>query len=516
VRVDKTKNLFVTKQPPEKTKGHIIRVAFQSAVDKEFDYLVPDNLWPIQNGQRVEAPFGRANKLTIGFCVETDIDHRDHRDTQRKKRRKFELKSVRKVVDERPLLDTELLELARWIAGYYICPLGQVLSAMVPAAVKKKAGVKKERLIYLTDESEKLTETIKGKKQKQIVALLKQLRAIDPASAVKLNSVLEIAGSTKSPLAKLVDNRIVRVASEEFFPELPVIPRLLLKKLEEDIAPNADQQKALDIINDKIDSERFSVTLLHGVTDSGKTELYIRAIQHCLTKGKGAIVLLPEIALTTQTVQRFSSRFERLALMHSGLTAAQRNIQWQKIKAGRANVVIGARSAVFAPLKKLGLIVIDEEHEPSYKQDTLPRYHGRDVAVKRAQLADAHCILGSATPSLETLANCKNKQYFNLIRLPKRVMDLPGPQMKLVDMRTQPYSSDGINLISEPLAKHLEKTLAKGEQAILLLNRRGYSNFIYCPACRYTADTRCTAETATLPLPSTKKDYLKLQVPQQF
>ncbi len=181
----------------------------------------------------------------------------------------------------------------------------------------------------------------------------------------------------------------------------------------EAVVLNEDQRKALSHINAQIDSGKFGVTLLYGVTDSGKTELYMRAIETVLQKGRGAIVLLPEIALTAQTVQRFGARFNNIAVMHSGLTAAQRNVQWQKIKSGEADVVIGARSAVFAPLPKLGLIVVDEEHEPSYKQDTAPRYHGRDVAIKRAQLADAHCILGSATPSLETLANCQSKKYFD-------------------------------------------------------------------------------------------------------
>jgi primosomal protein N' (replication factor Y) len=230
--------------------------------------------------------------------------------------------------------------------------------------------------------------------------------------------------------------------------------------------------------------------LLHGVTDSGKTELYIRAIEAVLTKSKTAIVLLPEIALTTQTVQRFSARFARVAVMHSGLTAGQRNVQWQKIRMGQTDVVIGARSAIFAPLANVGLIVVDEEHEPSYKQDTAPRYHGRDVAIKRAQLAKAHCILGSATPSLESLRNSQTRSSFTLVRLPKRVMDLPMPQMRLVDMRQRGITKDHHDLLSVPLTEHLAQTLERGEQAILLLNRRGYSNLVFCASCKYTLQCR--------------------------
>jgi len=253
----------------------------------------------------------------------------------------------------------------------------------------------------------------------------------------------------------------------------------------------------MDHINKQIKSARFAVTLIHGVTDSGKTELYIRAIQQVLAKGRSAIVLLPEIALTTQTIQRFNARFDNIAVMHSGLTAAQRNVQWQNIKAGQANLVIGARSAVFAPLENLGLIVVDEEHEPSYKQDTAPRYNGRDVAIKRTHIANAQCILGSATPSLETLRNCETRRHFHLVRLPKRVMNLPMPKMNLVDMRTCVRSKGGIELISPPLMRKLSDVLAKGEQAILLLNRRGYSNFVFCPSCKHTLQCRNCDVTLT-------------------
>jgi primosomal protein N' (replication factor Y) len=212
------------------------------------------------------------------------------------------------------------------------------------------------------------------------------------------------------------------------------------------------------------------VSLLHGVTDSGKTEVYIRAIQHCVAAGKRAIILLPEIALTAQTVQRFSSRFENVAILHSQLSGPQRNAQWRSIKTGQADVVIGARSAIFAPVENLGLVVVDEEHESSYKQDTVPRYHGRDVAVKRAHLADAHCILGSATPSLETLHNCQTKKHYTLLELPKRVNDLPMPEMKRVDMTTAFADTEhkGVQLLSPPLREHLAKVL----DAILCIVRR--------------------------------------------
>jgi len=475
-----TANLFESAEP-EQSANHVIRVAFESGVDSEFDYLVPDELWPVQVGQRIETPFGKADKHEIGFCVETDIP-------QKEKQRRFKLKAISGVIDKEPLIDSGLMELARWISGYYVCPLGQVLAAMVPAAVKKGAGVTTQRYVYLAGDVQDQAGQFRGKKQRQIIEYLQKMRCLDSQSAVELQQLLAEVGCTNVPINRLAQKQIVKITQKTVLKSLPAIPEAMVLKTEEVIL-NDDQKKVLAHITDEIDGGKFSVTVLHGVTDSGKTELYIRAIEAVLKTGRGAIVLLPEIALTAQTVQRFSSRLEKIAVMHSGLTAAQRNVQWQKIRSGEANVVIGARSAVFAPLPKLGLVVVDEEHEPSYKQDTAPRYHGRDVAIKRAQLADAHCILGSATPSLETLLNCQTKKYFAMVRLPNRVMNLPFPEMRLVDMRDY-TRGDGITLISEPLADHLRAVLDKKEQAILLLNRRGYSNFVFCPSCKHILHCR--------------------------
>ena len=491
-----TDGLFALDEAEEAVCSHIIRVAFASAADAEFDYSVADELWPIEVGQRVEVPFGRKDKAEVGFCVETGISQSEHREAQREKGKIFKLKRVSRVVDKEPLVDAGLMELARWISGYYVCPLGQVLAAMVPGAVKKGAGVKTQRYIYLAEGADEAIGGLRGEKQKQIAALLQERKAVCRESALEIQELLGAVGCGREPVKRLAEKQIVVIGRKTILTALPAIPEAIAIKAEEVIL-NEDQQKALTHIRGRMDSGEFGVTLLHGVTDSGKTELYMRAIEAVLGKRRRAIVLLPEIALTAQTVQRFSVRFERVAVMHSGLTAAQRNVQWQKIRAGEADVVIGARSAVFSPLGELGLIVVDEEHEPSYKQDTVPRYNGRDVAIKRAQLANAHCILGSATPSLETLSNCRDKKHFSIARLPKRVMDLPMPEMRLVDMRQGSVTQKGVNLISEPLGEQLRKALAKGEQAILLLNRRGYSNFVFCPSCKHTLGCRNCDVTLT-------------------
>ena len=496
----RTESLFGQGRDEQAVCNHIIRVAFEAGVDASFDYFVPDKLWPVRPGQRVEVPFGRGDKLQTGFCAAADVSPEQSFISRGRGRK---LKRVRQVIDKEPLIDAQLMALAEWISNYYVCPLGQVLAAMVPSAVKKGIGVRTKKYIYLAEDIGAAVKQLRGKKQKQVVEFLEENRALSSKDGIELGKLLTKVGCTDAVLKKLAEKQVIKFARRTVLKALPAIPEGMAIRAGEVIL-NDEQRQALAQINAGIDSGRFGVTLLYGVTDSGKTELYIRAIASVLEKGKAAIVMLPEIALTTQTIQRFSARFERIAVMHSQLSASARNAQWQKIKAGEADVVIGARSAVFAPASKLGLIVVDEEHEPSYKQDTAPRYNGRDVAIKRAQLANAHCILGSATPSLESMFNCRSRKHFSLVRLRRRVMDLPMPQMNLVDLAGSGFGADGIGMISRPLQEKLSEVLARGEQAILLLNRRGYSNFVFCSSCNYTlrcrnCDVTLTFHRARLP-----------------
>jgi len=225
--------------------------------------------------------------------------------------------------------------------------------------------------------------------------------------------------------------------------------------------------------------------VLHGVTGSGKTEIYLRCIENVICQGRQALILVPEIALTPQTVERFRQRFESVAVLHSALSDRLRHQYWTAIAQGTAQVVVGARSAIFAPLPNLGLILVDEEHEPSYKQDTAPRYHARDVAIKRAQSKNIPIILGSATPSLETYHNSQTKDHYHWLSLPKRVLDLPLPSAKTVDMRTEALQRKGNHIISRTLEEHIRLTLEKNRQIILMLNRRGHSTYIFCPSCSF-------------------------------
>lgn len=479
----RTKSLFDEDEDDVCQSGRVIRVAFDAGVDAVYDYLVEDSLWPVVRGQRVEVPFGRGNKPTTAFCIEIV----DDTDTE-KKSKAFRLKKISKVIDKTPLFYDDLITLAEWISKYYVCPLGQVLSAMIPAAVKKGVGVKKQAFAYLPAINiEKLKTDLRSPKQKAIINILNDLKAFDEESSIEKSVLLEEAGCTDGPLKRLIQNDLVKIKYRTFFHSPPAVPDSFLDE-SGNVMLNDDQSAALTAVNSEIDSSKFAVDLLYGVTGSGKTEVYIRAIQHAIDQGKTAIVMLPEIALTTQTINRFSDRFDRIAVMHSQLTAAQRNAQWQKIRAGDADVVIGARSAVFAPLKNIGLIVVDEEHEPSYKQDNTPRYHGRDVAIKRAHQSSAVCLLGSATPSLESLVNCKSKEHYTLIELPNRVMDLPMPTMIPVDMARAFKNTKfkGSNLISDELVGRIKEVIQRQEQVILLLNRRGYSNFVFCPSCGHS------------------------------
>ena len=260
------------------------------------------------------------------------------------------------------------------------------------------------------------------------------------------------------------------------------------------ITLNAAQAKALGEITKAMDAENASRTfLLHGVTGSGKTEIYLQALAHALAQGNGAIVLVPEIALTPQTVERFKARFGSgklqtlVAVLHSHLSAGERHDEWHKIRQGRARIVIGARSAIFAPVEPLGLIIVDEEHETSYKQEEAPRYHARDVAIMRGQMENAVVVLGSATPSLESFYNCKRGK-FSLLELPDRVDNQKMPHVRVVDMRQAAYKEKGTPLFSPQLKEAIHQRLDRGEQTILFLNRRGYSTSLQCPKCGYVCN----------------------------
>jgi primosomal protein N' (replication factor Y) len=413
------------------------------------------------------------------------------------------LKSLLAIDDERVLVSPPVMELSRWMGRYYSAPLGVVLESVIPAAVKKKIGIGYSSIVRLAQGSEKIQEVLEKTKSRKRRAVLARLLQVEKDKGIELNRLAGEAGVRAPTVRKLVALGLVTIRAEI---DLPKMTEGIARGIgdEAKIELNEDQKKAFEELGPRVSQGGFSVTLLHGVTGSGKTEIYLQVIAEAIRLGKRALVLVPEIALTPQTVLRFKARFKRVAVLHSGLTATDRHRFWQQISDGGADVVVGARSAVFAPMPGLGVIVVDEEHDSSYKQDQAPRYNARDVAIKRAQIEDVPVILGSATPSLEMYRLCrgdapdlpppspspgvpgegeKARRRYHYLTLPRRVRGLALAATELVDMHQERRMRRGVHLISQRLEHLLRTTIQAGRQAILLLNRRGYSNFVFCSSC---------------------------------
>jgi primosomal protein N' (replication factor Y) len=478
--------------------GPFAVVALEQAIDRVLDYSIPKKLVPtLQIGQRVRVPLGRGNKLASGYVVglRTITAHQ-------------KIKPLESLIDDRVLVSPKLMALAQWMSKYYVAPLGVVLESVIPSAVKKKIGLGYSSIVRWAMARESLQELFEKTKAPKRRALLSRLLQLQPDEGIDLVRLAGQAGVSTATVKKLTQMGVVSIAQQ---PDLAGLTDEVISadEMEPDKTLNAEQQGVFDDLKPRVESGGFSVNLLRGVTGSGKTEVYLQCIRKVVEGGKQAIVLVPEIALTPQTVRRFVARFKRVAILHSGLTSTERHRYWQRIAQGQADVIVGARSAVFAPVPNLGMIVVDEEHEPSYKQDTAPRYHGRDVAIKRAQLEGVPILLGSATPSLETwyrvskasvvsgplsvvnptLPTTANGQLttdqsaYHLLTLANRVRGLQMPHVELLDMRQENRFRRGVHLLSQRLEHLLRTTIETGHQAILLLNRRGYSNFVYCASC---------------------------------
>lgn len=443
-------------------------VVFNRPLETVYHYLVPDGLRGLlAPGQRVKAPFGRGDRATVGFCVEMgpppeSVD---------------KLKPIDSVIDSEPLLSPNMLELTRWIAEYYLCAWGQVLHSVVPAGVKKRAGTRLVTFFEPTRQArDRRNELNLPAKQE---AVLNVLCGLD--EPLRIEDLTDAAGCGTGPVKSLRDKgliRSIRRRTGHFEADAAPVERI------DDLTLNDDQQRALDTLLSLLRSGVHETVLLHGVTGSGKTEVYIQAIREVVSYGRQAIVLVPEISLTPQTIRRFRSRFDSVAVLHSHLSDAERHWQWEQIARGSVQVVVGARSAVFAPTPNLGLIVIDEEHETTFKQQTVPRYHARDIARQRARLEGVPLVLGSATPSLENWLDVERGRA-TLISLPKRVERLPLPPVVIVDVRNDPYCKRGA-AIGRALESAMRHTLEDGGQVILLLNLRGFSPAVWCRLCGET------------------------------
>jgi primosomal protein N' (replication factor Y) len=468
--------LFGEGQAQAQVAGLFADIVFDRPLDHAYTYHIPANLAAsVQVGKRVLAPFGKGDRLTVGYCVGVNEHGPDKG-----------IKELARVIDDAPLLTDNLLRLTRWLADYYLCSWGQVLTAVVPAGARRQAGTRQRTFLEAVPESE-LPQPFPLLTPKQ-AALLEHLRkAKKPLEPVRLAQLAQCGlGPVDALVTKGVARRLTRRV-DMFTPG----PDEETFAVEAALKLNGDQERVWTPIELAVRQGGFHAFLLHGVTGSGKTEIYLRAIEQTMRQGYASLVLVPEISLTPQTIQRFRGRFGEVAILHSHLGDAERGSQWRRIAAGDAQVIVGARSAVFAPAKKLGLIVIDEEHESSFKQESTPRYHARDVGVMRARLENIPILLGSATPSLESWHNAQRGQY-TLLTLPNRVLDRALPQVTLVDLRHERPQSTPAPLnqnwgkggaLSPTLERAMREALRGNGQVMLLLNRRGFSTHVFCPLC---------------------------------
>ncbi|MCX7723462.1 MAG: primosomal protein N' [Verrucomicrobiae bacterium] len=475
----------------------VARVTLEIALGKSLDYNVPHELADqVRVGTRVQVPLGRRKV----FGVVTELADRSEYPN---------LKPVLRVVSTPSLLTVGLLRLARWMSEYYCCSIETCLKSVLPVAVRREQpGWRQQLFVRAVPVAGELPRL--SKRQLEILHIVEERRELP------LTELLKLAGTTTATVRRLEDKGLV-VVTPQVTERDPYAHELILPT--HPLELNPAQAKALEAIkaalhgtsaapgtsggsgpNALLTSSRQDagstlkspVFLLHGVTGSGKTEVYLQAIAHALELGKGAIVLVPEISLTPQTVERFKARFchgpnrTLVAVLHSHLSAGERHDEWHKIRQGRARIVIGARSAIFAPVHPLGLIIVDEEHEQTYKQEEAPRYHARDVAIVRGQLEGAVVVLGSATPSLESYYNARRGKY-TLLELPERVDGRKMPFVRVIDMREAARKAKGVPIFSGQLREAITRRLERGEQVILFLNRRGYSTALECPLCGYVA-----------------------------
>ena len=466
----------------------IARVTLDLALGRDFDYAIPPELADrVAVGARVKVPFGARQVLGCVTALLEDAAAPAGRP----------LKPILRVLGTRSLLTPRLLALARWLAGYYVCPLERVLQTVLPEAVRREQAGWRERLFVrplpLTGPLPKLTP-----RQRELWHLIEERRGLP------LQELLRLTDATADTVRRLEDKGLVEIApqiserdphaAEHFLPTEPLTLNPDQCRALEQIVAALDQTSAPDAAGgeDAADAPAGRTFLLHGVTGSGKTEVYLQALAACLERGRGAIVLVPEIALTPQTIERFKARFSHgphrtlVAVLHSHLSTGERHDEWHKIRDGRARIVIGARSAVFAPVEPLGLVIVDEEHEHSYKQEEAPRYHARDVAVWRGRQEGAVVVLGSATPSLESYFNARRGKY-TLLELPERVDHQRLPLVRVVDLRQEARRERGIPVFSQRLRDAIAARLERREQTILFLNRRGYATALQCPRCGYVA-----------------------------
>jgi primosomal protein N' (replication factor Y) (superfamily II helicase) len=460
-----------------------VRVLPDQAAGRLLDYRVPECFADVVAvGSRVKVPV-RTRMLTA--TVVEVLDFSGVRG----------LRDIAELLDEKPMIRPALLDLARWMSDYYCCPVETAICSVLPVAVRDgKVSEKRRNTVRVAREiGEEELAALEKRAPRQADAL----RAVIEGGGGPV-PVSEMAGQAgvAEGVFRMLEKRGFVVIESAVFARDPYAEKFVSSA---NLVLNSEQDVALQAVEEAMADPAARPILLFGVTGSGKTEIYLRAIRKAVEDGRTALVLVPEIALTPQTVERFKSRFadmqEKIAVLHSHLSDGERHDEWHKIHSGAARIVIGARSSIFAPLENLGIIIVDEEHENSYKQDEAPRYHARDMAVLRAHREKAAVLLGSATPCLESWHNAMAGKY-RLIRLDNRVDDKRMPVVRVVDLRQAARRSPEGGILSLPLKEAIEGRIAKGEQTILFLNRRGFSTSMLCEACGHV----CTCPDCSVSL----------------
>jgi len=411
-----------------------------------------------------------------------------------------EVKQILDLLDERPVLDDSLLKLSRWVSQYYVAPLGEVVAAILPPSLKSQS----QRIVFSrqgefpisSGMERKILEEVRKKGKLTIKSLARRFsggglyRSLDRLVALGAVEIGEQGGRRRGSPPESKSQRSSIAGPEKLTGE------------GRKFVLTAEQERALSAIQGRLRSGGFETFLLYGVTGSGKTEVYLRAIEEVRKDGKHSLILVPEISLTPQLLNRLRERFGgRVGVLHSALSRTERWAQWWDILNGNVDVVVGARSAVFAPVPNLGLIVVDEEHDPSYKQEEGLRYSGRDLAVIRGKLVGCPVVLGSATPAVESFENSRQGRY-RLLELTQRVEQKALPHVELVDLRSLPspkskiQNQKSLSLFSPVLVEALQENTARGQQTLLFLNRRGFANFLQCRLCGFVL--RCTHCSVTL------------------
>ena len=468
-------------------------------LNKTFDYLVPTDLEDkISVGSRVLVQFGNKKALEEGYVVNF------------KEKSEFEakLKQISKIEDKL-YLSKQNIELAKWMAHRYFCNVSDCIKLMLPPGKttknqEKRINDKKQNFIYLAKEIEEINEDIESKKiksEKQIRALRFLMNNININSEISSIDLQMFADVSLAILKTLEKNGYIEIIEKEV-ERNPFLHKVVQKTTNLELT--LEQEDAFEKVNASLQIGEYDEFLLFGITGSGKTEIYIRLIEEALKLGKSSIMLVPEISLTPQTVDRFLGRFgeEKIAVLHSKLSLGERYDQWKKIERGDAKIIIGARSAIFAPAKDLGLIIIDEEHDDSYKSEMSPRYNAKEIASYIGNNKNIPVVLGSATPDMSTYFKAQNGKI-QFLELTKRANNSSLPEVEIVDLRKE-LASGNKTMISTKLHELIEENLENKKQTILFLNRRGFSTFIMCRDCGYTAKCKNCDITLTYHLKENK------------